>query len=77
MWEKRALYYLAEIMALLVALATITMRSSTQSELPLLRLNLGWLAYCDHANARWYGLAVVICAVPSVGALALRSLLYK
>ena len=39
--------------------------------------NLGWLAYCDHANARWYGLAVVLCAVPSVGALALRSLLYK
>ena len=40
-------------------------------------LNLGWLAYVDKANAKWYGLAVVICAVPSVGALALRSLLYK
>ena len=33
MCEKRALYYLAEIMALLVALATITMRSSTRYEL--------------------------------------------
>lgn len=33
MWEKRALYYLAEIMALLVALAITTMRSSTRYEL--------------------------------------------
>jgi hypothetical protein len=33
MCEKRALYYLAEIMALLAALATVTMRSSTRYEL--------------------------------------------
>ena len=33
MCGKRVLYYLAEIMALLVALATITMRSSTRYEL--------------------------------------------
>ena len=41
MCEKRVFYMLAEITALLVALATLTIRPSMQSESLLLRATLG------------------------------------